>query len=213
MIIKSIKDLSETSGSVCVTVGNENGEESFILSLGEWKRISKKTEYAPRELCEVSPELYDLISEGAKRTAALRSGAAVLSMGDKSKRELIKKLVMRGTKREYAEYAADFLEKKGYLNEADQAERAARSLVRGKHYGKRRVASYLASHGYPPEAVSAAVCSVDDEEYRLALSYNIKKKFMFILGPECSADQRKKAVAALMRLGFSYDEIKNSLKK
>lgn len=213
MIIKKIKDLSETSGSVCVTVGGENGEESFSLSLGEWKRISKKLEYVPREHCEVSPELYDLISEGAEKTAALRSGAAVLSMGDKSKRELIKKLVMRGTKREYAEYAVDFLEKKGFLNEAAQAERTAQSLVRGKHYGKRRVASYLASHGYPAQAVSSAVCSVGDEEYHLALSYNIKKKFMFILDPECTADQKKKAVAALMRLGFSFDEIKNALKK
>lgn len=211
MFIKSIQELPE-SGSVSVVIANEygSGEECFVLSVGEWKRMCKALLFVPKELEQVTETLYDALRSASERTSALREAARILSMGDKSAKEIRRKLIIKGHSNEAADHAVTFLVSKGYLNEADSCIRIAESAVRTKHYGRRRIVEYLRAHGYETEAANAAADSVPDEDYREALRYQIEKKYPD--AGEMDYKARQKAVAALMRQGFSAGEIIEEIK-
>ena len=147
MFIKTIMDSSGENGSVTVIIANESGsgEECLVLSLGAYKRMLKQLGMRIAELDEVTEELYDALHVYAEQTAALREGARILTSGDKSAKEIVRKLAGKGFSRESAEYAVEFLREKGYLSEESACLRIAEAAVRSKHYGKRRVLEYLLS--------------------------------------------------------------------
>ncbi len=135
----------------------------------------------------------------------------MIGSGEKSKREIARRLRRRGIGDEAADWAAKMLEKNGYLNEDDSCERIAESAVHTKHYGRRRVLDYLLSHGYGRDAATRAVDGIDSEEYRAALMYNISHKYPH--AADCDIKERQKIVASLMRLGFSGGEIGDAIRE
>ncbi len=210
MFVHSILDGSEKTGTVDVTVADSAGHtETFMLSAGEWKRLNK---IAPIEhLGEVDEDLYDRLTAAAERTITVREAAAILTNGDKSASAILRKLTQKGRSRESAEYAVELLKKRGYLNEEDACRRIAEALVRSKHYGRRRVRDYLISHGYDPKTAETAAEEIPDEEIREALTYHLTRKFRNYT--ELPLNERKKATASLMRLGFTYQEIQNTARE
>lgn len=192
--------------NVYVTVGSEDDRENFILSPNRWKKIA--TAFGIGEVDEpipVTPELYDAIADGAGITKAVRDGAKILSGGAKSRRELIHKLCDRGSSREHAEAAADFLVRRGYLNEKDQAETLARSLLRRNHYGKNRIRAYLCSHGYPAGAVNEALSRISPDDWYEGCAILLSRKFT----PwPTEPNEQRKAYAAMSRLGYSPEKIR-----
>lgn len=210
MFLKTILDRTEKSGSVTLVLANDQGtgEEAVTLSTGEWKRMTKANPLG--ETDEITEERYDAIHAAAERTAAVREGARLLASSDHSAADVRKKLRYKGFSEESAKYAAAFLEKKGFLNDAEACARYAESALRTKQYGRRRILDYLIARGYGREEAENAVNSLPDEEIRAALSRQIERKF-----PDLSTfdrDRRQKAVQALLRLGFSGDEIREALK-
>ena len=207
MFVHSILDGSEKTGTVDVTLADEAGHtETFTLSAGEWKRLNR---IVPVHcLMEADEELYDRLRDAAERTIAVREAAAMLTTGDKSASVIIRKLTRKGRSPESAQYAVELLKKRGYLNEEDACRRIAETLVRSKHYGRRRVRDYLISHGYDLETASLAAGEISDEDIRDALRYHLTRKYRDF--SELSVQERKKAAASLMRLGFSWQEIRNT---
>lgn len=211
MFIKSIVVTPE-SGTVAVIIANEigTGEECLILSIGEWRRMCKSLGFTPKELDELTEELYDTLHLSAEKTAALREAARILTNGDKSAREIRFKLTKKGFSPEAADHAVVFLEKKGYLNEDQACIRIAEAAVRAKHYGKRRIVDYLRSHGYSAEAAKNAAEAIPDEDYSEALRYQMEK--ILRRRDKDSREDRQKIIAAMMRQGFSASEIIAAMK-
>lgn len=212
MFVKSILETAE-NGTVAVIIANETGtgEECLLLSLGEWKRMIKSLARPVRELDCVDEELYDALHLSAEKTAALREAARILSSGDKSEREIRRKLTQKGFSAEACDHAVRFLTAKGYLCEEDACMRIAQAAVRSKHHGKRRIVEYLCAHGYGSSAAKAAAESVPAEDYRDALAYQMEKKYPD--GDALTGSERQKMIAAMMRQGFSAGEITEYLKE
>lgn len=212
MFVKSIIVAPE-SGTVTVTIANEMGagEECLTLSVGEWRRMCTAVGHIPEQLDEVTEELYDALHQSAEKTAALREAARILTNGDKSAREIITKLKSKGFSQTSAEFATEFLQKKGYLNEDKACQRIAESAVRSKHYGKRRVVEYLRSHGYSAEAAKTAAEAIPEEDYREALRYQLDK--IFRRKDKNSREDRQKIIAAMIRQGFSAGEVISMMKE
>lgn len=207
MFVHSILDGSEKTGTVDVTISDDAGHtETFTLSAGEWKRLNKITPV--EHLMEADEDLYDRLTAAQERTVTVREAAAILTSGDKSASAIIRKLTQKGRSREAAEYAVELLKKRGYLNEEDACRRIADALVRSKHYGRRRVRDYLISHGYDAKTAETAAQEIPDEEITDALTYHLTRKFRNYT--DLSMAERKKATASLMRLGFTYQEIRNT---
>ncbi|MBQ8401946.1 MAG: regulatory protein RecX [Clostridia bacterium] len=195
---------------VFVTIGNDDGREEFVVSPNRWKKLAAAFGIGEvEEPLPVNAGFYDAVSDAAGATRALRDGAKVLSGGPKSRRELIHKLCDRGSTRAHAEEAADYLEKRGYLNEREQAETLARSLLRRNRYGKLRIRAYLGSHGYGAAAVNEALSNISPVDWREGCMTLIERKYT----PwPADMDGQKKAYAALARLGYTAEEVKTALK-
>ena len=207
MFVHSILDGSDKTGTVDITVSDEAGHtETFTLSAGEWKRLCKITPVA--HLDEVDENLYDRLTAAQERTVTVREAAAILTTGDKSASAIMRKLTAKGRSKEAAQYAVDLLKKRGYLNEEDACRRIAETLVRSKHYGRRRVRDYLISHGYDVKTAETAAEAVPDEDIADALAYHFARKFRNYR--ELTLPEKKKATASLMRLGFTYQEIQSA---
>lgn len=196
-----------SDSDVFVTIGNGGGEsEEFVLSPNRWKKLASA--YGIGEVEDPVPvdaRFYDAVSYAAGATRAVRDGAKILSAGPKSRRELIHKLCDRGASRECAEEAADFLAKRGYLNEKEQAETLARSLLRRNRYGKLRIRAYLGSHGYTAAAVNEALSEISPADWRDALTELIRRKYT----PwPADPDGQRRAYAALARLGYTAQEVR-----
>ncbi len=193
---------------IIVTLADEKsfGEEIFTLSVGEFSRLN----FQIKENVEVTEELYDTLRLADGRTKALAEAVRLLSLGSKSKREITRKLTSKGFSRESAEHAIKLLEKKGYINDAKSCESIADGLLRSKKYGKDRIVSYLIGHGYSAEDAKAAVSLLEEDDLSAALRHQISRKF-----PDIAVlpyEKQTKAIKSLMRLGFSYREIKAEIK-
>lgn len=207
MFVKTIMDSSKENGNITVIIANEtgNGEECLILSAGAYKRMSKELGYSLNELDEVTEEMYDALHVYAEQTAAIREGARILSSGDRSAKELVRKLTSKGFSHEAAEYTVEFLRERGYFSEESACARIAEAAVRSKHYGKRRVLEYLMSHGYDASAAKNAAEAIPEEDYAEALAYQMEKKYPD--AAELTRPEQQKMIAAMMRQGFSAGEV------
>lgn len=212
MFVKSIVDDRKTSGKVSFVVADDMGagEECFTLSAGEFVRLENRLGFALNELDEVTEEIYDALKAADERTRALLEAVRILSVSEKSRRLLVQKLKLKGFSAEAADNAVNILTKKGYLNDAKACREIADSLVRKKNYGRNRVVTYLASHGYDMSEAKNAADEIETDEYLSALRYNIEKKFPNIR--TMPRETQLKAVQSLMRLGFSSGEIIKEIK-
>ena len=207
MFVKAINDTSKENGNVTVIIANEcgSGEECLVLSLGAYRRMTKLIGAEISQYDEVTEEVYDALHMYAEQTSAIRECARILASGDRSAKELTRKLTAKGYSRESAEYAVNFLTEKGYLSEESACVRIAQAAVRSKHYGKRRVLEYLMSHGYDSSAAKNAAESIPEEDYSEALRHQMEKKY-----PNAALMDRagqQKMIAAMMRQGFSAGEV------
>ena len=207
MFIKSISG-GEKGSSVCVTLSDENsgGVERLFISRKLWSVMADEMS----ALLPVDEQLYDKLKSAADKTAALREASRMIGSGEKSRRELERRLKARKIPDSAAKWAVAVLEKNGYLDEESSCARIAESAVASKHYGKRRVLEYLLSHGYEKGAAIAAIEAIPPDEYRAALEYNLEHKYPN--AAECDIKERQKITAALMRLGFSGGEIADAIR-
>ncbi len=135
---------------------------------------------------------------------AIYKAADILAGGDFSVSRLKKKLCEKGFDREIAEEASKYMEDRGYIREAEQAERAARFLLETKLRGRKRIAAELIQKGYGKVAVKSALSSISDEEFYEALCRHIKKKYR---SPAEDRKEQEKRIAAMLRQGFDAGDI------
>lgn len=138
---------------------------------------------------------------------AVRKGGELLSYSPSSKRRLVSRLRAKGIDRESAEGAAERLLEMGAIDERGDAMRATRSYLK-KLWGRRRIRQELIAKGYESEYIDAALAEIDEEQLVENCAELIGRKDGSI---PSTPEGNKKMIAALVRYGYSYAEIRRAI--
>lgn len=131
--------------------------------------------------------------------------ASLLSRRDHSYAELLRKLSAKGFK-DGAVEALMKLQQQGYIDDERFAQMYVRELISFKKYGKRRIEQELYKKGIDRDIIKETLDNTEFSEERLADI--IRKKYIRYLSDEKGV---RKTVNALLRLGYSYGDIRDAL--
>lgn len=151
-------------------------------------------------------ELTELLSAVGFRRAYSK-GLDFLSRRPYGKKELIRKLCEKGHERETAEKACERLEELELLNDEEYARILSEELFERKGYGKKRINQELIYRGIDREIAQNAVDALDNDAVKRIILV-IRKKYLNKLDDEKG---KRRAVDGLLRLGYSYSDIKTAL--
>ncbi len=203
IVIRSIARVeNEPYLSLTVEISCDGRREKRVLVIPDKVYIELKLKKG-----EISTAVFDLIESESKVCAAYRRGLSILGYGANSERALSRKLAQKGFDKDSAKAAAAALRSQGCINEERDARREAETCLK-KCWGERRIISKLHEKGYSDEAISSALCVFDDVDFPELCARLIKKRY-FPFPVEKKA--REKAIAALMRYGYSLSEIRQAL--
>ena len=160
-----------------------------------------------RNLKEINEEELTELLDAVSFRRAYNKGLDFLSRRPYGTKELIKKLCEKGHEKDSAEKACERLTELGLLNDEEFARILANELLERKNYSIKRIRQELSFRGINREIVENTIEALDnDPQSRIIII--IKKKYMNKIGDEKG---RKRTIDALMRLGYSYSDIKNAL--
>lgn len=146
-------------------------------------------------------ELHDLIESSNERRAKEKA-LWLISYRSHSKKELRDK-ISRTCDRQSAEKAVERMEELGLVNDRDYAERCAQTLIFTKHMSKRGAAMELRRKGIESEIIDEVLDDIKVDE-REQIQAVIERKY-----PKIDDEKiRRRAVAALQRLGYGWEDIK-----
>lgn len=173
-------------------VGEDGEEEVCRLTRVEYEAVGSPSAGTP--LDEETEEKIRAFSEAhAAYSAALR----ILSFGDNNQRALSQKLKKRGFSQASTNAVIETMQKRGYINEKDQAYRLCVHAANRKLWGPRKILLTLLGKGYSQATVKEALLrateagEIDFTETRRAL---LKKK--------CRETDPHRIRAFLYRYGF-----------
>lgn len=154
-------------------------------------------------------ELHQLILASDARRANEKA-LYLLEHRDHSKKELAEKIARTAASREAAQNAADRMEELGLIDDEAYARRRAKELFERKRYGAMRVRQELRMKGISGELIDQLV-----EEYSGGLAGEniaaiLDRKYQ---GWQQDEKLRRRAFAALQRMGYSYDEIREGMRR
>jgi regulatory protein len=147
-------------------------------------------------------QLRNLIAASDARRAEQKA-MYLLGFRAHSEKELARKLG-RTVPREAAEKAAARMAELGLVNDGEYARTLAKELFTRKHYAAGRVRMELMRRGIPAELAQEAVEEARTDP-REAIRELVERKYERYLGDEKG---RRKAAAALQRLGYQWDDIR-----
>ncbi len=151
-------------------------------------------------------ELTELLNAVSFRRA-YNKGLDFLSRRPFGTKELVKKLCEKGHEKESAQKACERLLELGLLNDEEYARILANDLLERKSYSIKRIKQELAFRGIDREIIENTVDSLDNDPQK-SIIILVKKKYINKLNDEKG---KKRTVDALLRLGYSYSDIKNAL--
>ncbi|MBQ3137121.1 MAG: regulatory protein RecX [Clostridia bacterium] len=186
------------------------GDKIHVLVDGEYYFTVDRNYFALMDIYqgkEVDGDELAFLGQQAERRRAYNCAVGYLSRRDHSSKELLLKLHQKGYK-ESAEYAVEKLKNEGYADDERFARMYVRELINIKKYGKRRIEQELYRKGIDREIISLVMEETEFNEDELCSL--ITRKYL-----RCLSDEKgiKKTVAALMRMGYSFNEIKSALRK
>ncbi len=153
-------------------------------------------------------ELFELIQASDARRAQEKA-LYLLEYRNYSKRELTEKIARTAASREAAQAAAGRMEELGLIDDRRFGEDYARELFSRKGYGARRAAQELRRKGLDQELVQELVEKYGSpEQSGENIRRVLEKKY-----PGWREDEkaRRRAFAALQRLGYSYQEVREAM--
>lgn len=121
-----------------------------------------------------------------------------------SRKELTRKLAVRGVARQDAEAAVDRLAEAGWQDDARFAEALVRSRAESGH-GPVRIRAELGTHALDREAVAAALAAYDGQWDRLAREA-VRRRFGEAVHEDATV--RRKAAEFLIRRGFAAASVR-----
>ncbi len=168
-------------------------DEGFFATLGIYQNA------------EIDEEEFSALQEAINSRRAYNYCVSLLSRRDHSVKELKTKLLQKG----YGDESFCAIQKlceQGYVSDERFARTYANELVKLKGYGKRRIEQELMRKGIDREIIRMTIEETEFENSRIIEVINRKYK-------RCFDDEKKRqrAVNGLLRLGYSYSEIKDAL--
>ena len=160
-----------------------------------------------RNLKEINEEELTELLDSVSFRRAYNKGLDFLSRRPFGTKELIKKLCEKGHEKEASQKACERLIELGLLNDEEYARILANDLLERKSYSIKRIKQELAFRGIDREIVENTVDSLDNDPQKSIIML-VKKKYINKLNDEKG---KKRTVDALLRLGYSYSDIKNAL--
>lgn len=151
-------------------------------------------------------ELTELLNAVSFRRA-YNKGLDFLSRRPYGTKELVKKLCEKGHEKEFAEKACDRLLELGLLNDEEYSRILANDLLDRKNYSIKRIKQELAFRGIDRDIIENTADLLDNDPVSRIIIL-IKKKYINKISDEKG---RKRTVDALLRLGYSYSDIKSAL--
>lgn len=161
--------------------------------------------YTGRELNE--DELESLCDDSERSNAHARA-LRILGQRGMSRKEIIRRLEEKGERPAIAEETADWLEKIGVLNDEEYAENIVRHYA-AKGYGMRRIKDELYRRGVPRDMWEQALENLPEQEEQEETILRFVRNKLRGQAPDMAS--RKRVSDALLRRGFSWDEIKYAL--
>lgn len=160
-----------------------------------------------RNLKEITQEELTELLDSVSFRRAYNKSLDLLSRRPYGTKELIKKLCEKGHEKEYAEKACERLAELKLLNDEEYARILANDLLERKNYSIKRIKQELTFRGIDRDIIENTIDLLDNDPVpRIILL--VKKKYFNKINDEKG---RKRTVDALMRLGYSYFDIKTAL--
>lgn len=155
----------------------------------------------------IDEETFDMLEQMSRKCKAIRKGSDLLSYSASSKVRLTQRLRSKGIDKESAQSAAEHLQKLGVINEQADVERLISADLK-KLWGKKRIYNDLFAKGYDRDIIAAELDEIDNDVFVENCRALFKKKYKKM--PADPAEQ-KKIIAALVRYGYSFSEIKQAI--
>lgn len=152
-------------------------------------------------------ELYELIQQSDARRANEKA-LYLLEHRSHSRKELEDKIARTAASREAAKAAAAHMEEIGLINDASYARNYAEELFRRKKYGKSRVKQELRLKGIEKELIEEILEAYENLDTSSTICGILERKYARYTDDE---KVKRRAVAALQRMGYRFDEIKSAM--
>ena len=169
-------------------------DESYFVLLGLWQNK------------EIDEEQLEDLSQLVNVRRAYNQAVSFLSRRNHYERELRMKLSQKGYSVGVDE-AIEKLKEHGYIDDLLFAKSYINELVRLKGFAKNRIVLELKRKGVSNDIIDEALCEFEFSES--TITDIIRRKYMRYLSDEKGV---KRTVNALLRMGYSYSEIKDALK-
>lgn len=150
-------------------------------------------------------ELFGLIKKSEAHRASEKA-LYLLEYRARSKKELIDK-VSEVASKETAEQTADRMEELGLIDDREFARVFVRQLFSVKKFGRRRVVQELRIKGISLEIIDEVIEEYEDEPIE-KIKMLLEKKYRGFADDE---KIKRRAVSALQRYGYSFDEIREGM--
>lgn len=191
-----------------LTYKKGKGDKIHISIDGEYRLTVDEMYFASLYLKdgqEITDEEYLELESTVNIRRAYNCAVSLLSRRDHSEKELLRKLKEKGFQ-QGAESAIERLKKSGYIDDERFCRMYVNELRRLKGYGKRRIEQELYLKGVSRDIIGEALEEISFD--KSVLSDIIRRKYLSKMTDEKS---KKRAVNALMRLGYSYSEIRDAI--
>ena len=150
----------------------------------------------------------DYLMYSMQKTSAIKKGIVFLEYAANTKKSLKMKLIRKGYPADIAEEAAEYLAEKGYIREDNDAARYAEILAERKLYGKSRIKKELFAKGFEGDVIACTMEELDVDFAEICAKRLAKSGGIALFS---DPETKRKTTAALMRYGFSYDDIRDAL--
>ncbi|MBQ8210443.1 MAG: regulatory protein RecX [Clostridia bacterium] len=156
--------------------------------------------------CEIDNDELDALKDLVNARLAYSQALRFLTLRSHSEKELYNKLLKKHSHIS-ARYAIEKCRELGFLDDADFASCYAKELAERKKYGATRIRQELNLKGIDREIIDDVINSLE-VDYSVSIIDVIQKKYSNCLNDEKG---KRRMIAGLMRLGFSYSDIKSAL--
>lgn len=198
MRIASVKPSQHKKGRFLVKL-----EDGNILRVTEEELLR----FSLRAGLELDGQMLEALHASARKSAVRAEAANMIGGRPLSKRELTRRLVRKGADAEDAGAAADWLEDIGAVNDREYAALLVRHYA-GKGYGRARIREEMRRRGVDRELWDEALEELPDQTE--TLDRLIQKKCR---GDLSDRREVRRVSESLMRRGFSWNEVKEALRR
>lgn len=160
---------------------------------------------------EIDITLEGIYKEDENIRKAREKAMVYLSYSDHTVKSMYKKLSENGFKSDEINEVLEYLVDRGYINEKDYFLRFCRYCAEKKGFGKTKILAQAYEKGFS----KAQIHDIIDIAFENIDFFEICKREFLKLKVKDIGDrrQRDKAIASLMRRGFSLSEIKKAIGK